>query len=177
MSERNLTLTELYDLRKQLIDGDDDSMEFVLSAIEGKAEGYILVNDDFETKIAQLKEIEKAYANARKALEAKQDVFKFKLKEKLINAGEEGIKTDLGKIYLKKNADTLILSKTFVKELEESDKDLFNEVVQVTYEPKYEVNKTKIKELIESGVNVIGAELLPQDKSLVIPKVKKTAIE
>ena len=83
MSERSLTLTELYDLRKQLIDGDDDSMEFVLSAIEGKAEGYILVNDDFETRIAQLKEIEKAYANARKAIEAKQDVFKFKLKEKL----------------------------------------------------------------------------------------------
>lgn len=175
--KENTTLKELYTLKSQLEDLTDDTPDMIEAEIGMKGEGYIILNDKFENELERIDNIIKMYQEAKKRIKSNQDKVKFRLAQNLEEHSPEGLKTDLGKIYLRKVADSLVLEKSFCENLEVDHKELFTELVEVEYKRILTPRKELIKEKLNAGIKIEGAVLLPQDKTLVIPKLKGKVIE
>lgn len=180
-----VTLRNMFELSTLSELGEDD-IELLMSEIGDKVDNYILVNDSFEREIERLKSIKKIIENKIKTVTNVQTRFKDRLKINMIDFDKQNIKGDLGTVYLRKNDSTLFLDKSKFKNEEELAKyiienynnDYGKQFADVEFVEKYSLKKDKLLEEYKlDKIKIKGVDLIEQEPSLVIPKLKQDVIK
>lgn len=129
----------------------DEDVKKVLDSIgdefDQKAENIVYVIKDYETDMEALRNEEKRLTDKRRSLDKRKKYLVDYLYNNMKVTGREKIKAGTFDLRIQKNPWA-------VKVLDESliDGDYFK--------IKKEIDKKKIKEDIENGINVVGAELV-----------------
>lgn len=156
----SLTLYELTDNYQQLLELADetdpqafeDTLEALQDEINHKAENVAKVIRTYEAEVKALDEEKKRLEDRITARKNKMDRLKNYLIENLQKAGKRNVKGKTFTIYLQERESVNILNKSAIPEQ--------------CFVMKPSLSKTAVKEAIENGQKVAGAEI-----------VKKTSVQ
>lgn len=116
------------------------------TALAEKAESYIFVTRRLEANAAFFKEEAEKYTRAAKALCNASDRLKDKLKEAMVATGKDEIIGDTMKIVLSDSQPKLVVE----------DETKIPQSFKIV---KYEIDKSRIKDLLKTGEEIPGASL------------------
>jgi len=170
-----ITLNEMLSL-KNLEDITEDDLEIIGAEVSAKTDGYILMFDKADREVERLSSLIKALQKEKKFRENEIVRAKNRLRKVLVDNGIQNIKGDLGTINLRSNSDSLYIDNTLYKSDEEVCLELGSkykdDLFEVVNKPVVKLNKTKLTDAILNGLQVKGITVMPQEKSIVIPKIK-----
>lgn len=135
-----------------------DTMEAVEGELEIKAENYAKVMKNLEADVAGIKAEIDRLSERKKTIENNIKNMKSALQMAMEVTGKTKFKTELFSFGIRKNAPSVIMDEPYIENVPER----FLKYSEPT------INRTAIKEAIQSGENLEGLAHLEQTESIII---------
>ena len=135
-----------------------DTMEAVEGELEIKAENYAKVMKNLEADVAGIKAEIDRLSERKKTIENNIKNMKSALQMAMETTGKTKFKTELFSFGIRKNAPSVIMDEPYIENVPER----FLKYSEPT------INRTAIKEAIQSGENLEGLAHLEQTESIII---------
>ena len=135
-----------------------DTMEAVEGELEIKAENYAKVMKNLEADVAGIKAEIERLSERKKTIENNIKNMKSALQMAMETTGKTKFKTELFSFGIRKNAPSVIMDEPYIENVPER----FLKYSEPT------INRTAIKEAIQSGENLEGLAHLEQTESIII---------
>lgn len=135
-----------------------DTMEAIEGELEVKAENYAKVMKNLEADVAGIKAEIDRLSERKKTIENNIKNMKSALQMAMEATGKTKFKTELFSFGIRKNAPSVIMDEPYIENVPER----FLKYSEPT------INKSAIKEAIQSGENLEGLAHLEQTESIII---------
>lgn len=135
-----------------------DTMEAVEGELEIKAENYAKVMKNLEADVAGIKAEIERLSERKKTIENNIKNMKSALQMAMETTGKTKFKTELFSFGIRKNAPSVIMDEPYIENVPER----FLKYSEPT------INRTAIKEAIQSGEDLEGLAHLEQTESIII---------
>lgn len=135
-----------------------DTMEAVEGELEIKAENYAKVMKNLEADVAGIKAEIDRLSERKKTIENNIKNMKSALQMAMETTGKTKFKTELFSFGIRKNAPSVIMDEPYIENVPER----FLKYSEPT------INRSAIKEAIQSGENLEGLAHLEQTESIII---------